>query len=182
MIKLIALDLVGVLLREGDVLLDPNEEKIERMFGPNTSDLEFSETVKTAGIEVEDLEKTTKNIIDKLYELRTNDIFSQLRKKYPNITLIIASNHVSYIRDYLQYNFPDADDYIISAEINMMKPNANYYEYILNKFNIKAEEMLFVDDSKINVEGAAKLGIHTIKIDPEDNVYDKIIKLLSRNA
>lgn len=144
MIKLIALDLIGVLLREGDELLNPYENKKEKS--------------------------------------NLNEIFIRLKKEYPNIILVIASNYVSDIRDYLEYNFPDADDYFISSEINKYKPNADFYKHILNEFNIRAKEMLFVDDSQVNVDGAASLGIQTIKIDRYDDVYAKIIELLSINA
>ena len=41
MIKVIAFDLVGVLVREKDIDLTPEEDKIERKFGPNLSDADF---------------------------------------------------------------------------------------------------------------------------------------------
>ena len=40
MIKVIAFDLVGVLLGENDNYLTINEDKIERLFGKNKNDLE----------------------------------------------------------------------------------------------------------------------------------------------
>ena len=46
MIKVIAFDLVGVLVTESDVELTPEEEKLERMFGDNYSDLDYSKEAR----------------------------------------------------------------------------------------------------------------------------------------
>ena len=41
MIKVIAFDLVGVLITEKDIILNDTEEKIERLFGANESDEDY---------------------------------------------------------------------------------------------------------------------------------------------
>jgi hypothetical protein len=41
MIKMIAFDLVGVLVSEKDIELTEVENKLERMFGPNINDSDF---------------------------------------------------------------------------------------------------------------------------------------------
>ena len=46
MIKVIAFDLVGVLVREKDIEMTNIEEQIERLFGPNMSDFEYLEKAK----------------------------------------------------------------------------------------------------------------------------------------
>lgn len=38
MIKIIAFDLVGVLVHENDIVLSQIEEKLEKLFGPNLDD------------------------------------------------------------------------------------------------------------------------------------------------
>ena len=67
------------------------------------------------------------------------------------------------------------DGIIISAEINMIKPNKNFYEYILNKYKIKSNELLFLDDNINNIEEANKLGISTIKVNKDTDLYSEII-------
>ena len=44
-VKLIMLDLVGVLIFEKDNVLNDKEDKIERLFGPNLSDEEDRKSV-----------------------------------------------------------------------------------------------------------------------------------------
>ena len=51
------------------------------------------------------------------------------------------------------------DGMVISYEIHMLKPDPAIFRYTLEKFGIRAEETLFVDDNLHNVEAAAELGI-----------------------
>ena len=46
MIKVIAFDLVGVLVNERDIVLSNEEEKLERLFGPNLSDGDYLRAAK----------------------------------------------------------------------------------------------------------------------------------------
>ena len=51
------------------------------------------------------------------------------------------------------------DGLVFSAEVGMAKPDREIYEYVLNTFSLKAEECIFVDDFKENIEAAEALGI-----------------------
>ena len=51
------------------------------------------------------------------------------------------------------------DGTIISADVGVMKPGAEYYLRALNKFGLKAEECFFVDDVPANIEGAHYCGM-----------------------
>ena len=44
-------------------------------------------------------------------------------------------------------------------------PNADIFNYLLNKFNLKAAETVFIDDNKNNTEGSIKAGINSILFD-----------------
>lgn len=63
-----------------------------------------------------------------------------------------------------EYKFPifkEFDGIVYSAPIKLLKPNPKIYEYILNKFNLNAQECLFIDDTETNLTAAARFGIHT---------------------
>ena len=47
--------------------------------------------------------------------------------------------------------------YVVSCDIHMLKPNEDIYKHILEKYNLKAEDCLFIDDADKNAEGAKKL-------------------------
>lgn len=82
-------------------------------------------------------------------------MFKKIKNKYNNIKIIIATNHVPFIRNFIgeAFGVEYLDDIIISAEIHKIKPNSDFYEYILNKYNINAKELLFLDDNIDNING-----------------------------
>lgn len=172
MIKVIAFDLVGVLVREKDIELNEIESKIERLFGPNISDLEYLEKAKL--IFSGDIISITKDLVNKLYEVKDKNLINKIKKDFPNIKIVIATNHVSFIRDFIEKEFI-VDDIIISSDVNMIKPNSCFYNYLLDKYKIEASELLFLDDNVENIDGAYKLGINTIKVDKNTNIYEEIL-------
>lgn len=175
MIKLIAFDLVGVLVREKDIELSTIEDKLERLFGPNLSDEEYLKKASFIAKNENAIDITNK-IINKLYEPREENLLSKIKNECPNVKIIIATNHVSYIKQYIEKTFPEIDDIIISAEINKIKPNFDFYEYILDKYEINPDEMLFLDDNKDNVLAAESLTIPGIVVSNSISIYDEIIK------
>ena len=74
MIKLIACDFVGVLATEKDVVLTPKEEYLERLFGPNKSDLDYIKKGRKVINEDSLLIQTTKDLIEKIYQINHKDI------------------------------------------------------------------------------------------------------------
>ena len=181
MIKVIAFDLIGVLAFEKDISLTKEEEFLERMFGPNMSDADYLFSARKIISKDSIIMNLTENLINKLYEVKNPDVFKKLKEKYPKIKLIIATNHVSYIRDFVGKSFiiDYLDDLLISSEIHKIKPNKDFYEYILNKYNIKPNELLFIDDNSNNIESANNLGINTIKYNKNDDIYIKIDKIVN---
>jgi putative hydrolase of the HAD superfamily len=48
---------------------------------------------------------------------------------------------------------------VVSAEIGMLKPDPAIFRHALEKFNLIAEETVFFDDVKANVDGASSIGM-----------------------
>jgi 2-haloacid dehalogenase len=53
-------------------------------------------------------------------------------------------------------------DIVVSGDEKMMKPDPAIYRLALDRFGLRPEEAVFVDDNRDNVAGAAALGIHGI--------------------
>lgn len=53
-----------------------------------------------------------------------------------------------------------------SAEINMVKPDKNIYEYVVARTGFSPSNILFFDDKTENLESAAKLGYKTYLVKP----------------
>ena len=57
------------------------------------------------------------------------------------------------------------DGTVISAILGICKPDRRIYDYLLFKYNLKAEECIFIDDLPANIEAANAVGIHGILFD-----------------
>ena len=180
MIKAIAFDFVGVLVWEKEIPMTEIEDKIERLFGDLISDDQFIHNARNIIKDKEEIISTAKWIIEKLYEIKNPTLFSEIKTLYPNIKILIASNHVSYIRTFIENNFETKfiNDIIISAEIRRCKPNPDFFQYILNSQKIQPSELLFLDDSTRHIEWAKKIWICTIKVEKEMNLLKEIKKVI----
>ena len=175
MIKVIAFDLVCVLLGENDYELNYNEDKIERLFGKNKSDEEvISEAVKLTNLSKDEVIKIIKEIIMNIYDVKVD--VRKIKDKHKEVKLFVASNHVSYIKDFLNEKFVNIfDDVIISSDINAYKPDKKFYEVLIKRSNVKPNEILFLDDRLENVEAAIKCEINSEQV-KEFNVLEIIDK------
>lgn len=54
------------------------------------------------------------------------------------------------------------DGTLISADELLTKPEREIYELFLERFGLKAEECVFIDDNTVNAEGAYRCGLHPI--------------------
>jgi putative hydrolase of the HAD superfamily len=67
------------------------------------------------------------------------------------------------------YSFLDLfDGIVISSRIHKLKPDEEIFEYLLNRYGLVAEETIFIDDTDVNLIGAAKLGIQPIRFENPD--------------
>lgn len=67
------------------------------------------------------------------------------------------------------------DGYVVSADLHIIKPDERIYRYLLGKYDLKAEESLFIDDREDNVQGAENVGIKGFVF---RNNYDELGRLL----
>ncbi len=52
------------------------------------------------------------------------------------------------------------DGIVVSSDVHLIKPDIKIYRYFLEKYGLKAEECLFIDDREENVSGAGAAGMH----------------------
>ncbi|CAN1537568.1 COG1011 Predicted hydrolase (HAD superfamily) [Rhabdaerophilaceae bacterium] len=63
---------------------------------------------------------------------------------------------------------------IVSGEEGLLKPDPAIYALFLSRFGKRAEECLFMDDSRANIDAAAALGFATIHVTPETNLLAEV--------
>jgi len=116
-------------------------------------------------------------------EITEPELFKTIKENYPEIKIVVATNNASCIRDFIgkSFGYQYVDDFFISREMNKIKPDPDYFEHILNKFNIKSEEMLFLDDSLVNITSAKDIGINVIKVEKDTKLIETVINWLEAN-
>ena len=95
-------------------------------------------------------------------------------KESSKYKLILLSNtnalHIDRVQEQVSFykDFKNSfDTFYLSHEINLAKPNVDIFEFVLNENNLKADECLFIDDNKDNIETAKNLGLKTWHINPK---------------
>lgn len=58
-------------------------------------------------------------------------------------------------------------DELVSKDVYLLKPDPAINQASLNKFHLKAESCLFLDDKKENIEGYRQVGVLGIRFDRE---------------
>jgi FMN phosphatase YigB (HAD superfamily) len=105
-------------------------------------------------------------------------------KKY---RLFLLSNtndlHISWIQKNWgmeQYNAFKIcfEQFYLSHEVNLRKPNNNIYEFVLTTNDLAPKETLFIDDTKENTDAAKALGIHIWNLKPGK---EDVLELLTKN-
>lgn len=111
------------------------------------------------------------------------NVLHDLKNKKYNIYLLSNNNKetANYLRKLDFYQDISGDVY--SCDYNVIKPNIEIYNILLNKFNLIPQECLFIDDDQDNIETATKLGIKSIKynLDNYNALNLKINNFIDKN-
>lgn len=176
-IKAIAFDLGGVLMEENDYPLSATEKILEKQFGKiNTNEAYYTWAQQTTNLSEEEIKIMVEDIIVNIYDIREYDIFDRL----PKIKLAIASNHISAINkriDNMELR-EKFDCILISADSGVEKPNKDFYEKLITDLKEKSENILFVDDSKENIEAAKEMWLSVLQYDRSKSLTQEILNSL----
>jgi len=136
---------------------------------------------------IENFPKLSKETLVDIWNIILKDFpkyrldFLQDIKKTSKYNLILLSNtnalHIDFIKTHVPFfeEFKNCfDHFYLSHEINLIKPNPDIFEFVLNEN--KASECLFIDDNADNIKTANHLNINTWHINPETedvvNLFD----------
>jgi HAD superfamily hydrolase (TIGR01509 family) len=68
-----------------------------------------------------------------------------------------------YARLRIRHGFWDVfRGIVISGEVRMIKPEPEVFTHLLQRFDLRAQESIFIDDLPVNIEAARRVGLHTI--------------------
>ena len=138
---------------EDGVLLFPEYENEIRMFYDRWVEMLAGEITGTV------------TILKKLVEIRNYKVVALTN--WSAETFPIALERF----DFLQW----FEGIVVSGEEKTRKPFDAIFNLTLNRFNIKAENSIFIDDNLRNIEAAKKLGINGLLFESPDKLYKQLL-------
>lgn len=74
---------------------------------------------------------------------------------------------------------PLVDGGVISYEVQSVKPEPGIYRALLEKYRLKAEECVFLDDREENIQAAKTLGFHGIVVESQEQARKELEKTIA---
>ena len=107
------------------------------------------------------------------------DLVRQLKDQY-QVGILSNTNEIHIEAVYAQLqaehslvNFDSIFDWVFySHEMGLAKPNQDIYQQLLLELGTTANRVLFFDDLKANVEGAASIGIQAVQVTGPTTIFD----------
>ena len=104
------------------------------------------------------------------------------------LRMALLTNNVREWEPHWRSKLPDIDEIfevvVDSAFVGMRKPERGIYELTLEQLGdgVHAEQCVFVDDTDVNCDAAAELGMQAVRFRDSDQAIAELEELLSREA
>ncbi len=72
----------------------------------------------------------------------------------------------------------ELDGGILSYKVHQIKPDPKIYQTLMERYGLKAEESVFLDDSPANIETARELGMQGILVTSQEQAVEALDQLL----
>lgn len=98
--------------------------------------------------------------------------------------IYLLSNLSCDAADYIKKRydlFDQVDGYVLSCDVNYIKPDKKIYQILLDNYHLKPHESVFLDDLKDNVESAKALGMYGIQVVDEDKALKELYEVIEED-
>ena len=189
-IEVVLLDLGGVMLRLHDPLetfgIDlPNEEFLEKwLLSDSVRELEKGEvspqTFASSIVQEFGLPYSSQEFMQR-FERWPDALFDGV----PNLLQAVAANHrlallsntnaIHWERDDIEGRLqPLIESVFLSYRTGLMKPEAAAFDDVLNRLNVAAKRVLFLDDNTLNVNAARECGMQAMLTRGFDSLVENL--------
>lgn len=128
--------------------------------------LYHKEWMKTMGEEIPGMFELIKDLKENGYPIIygltnwSNETFPMVQKQYKIFSLI--------------------DNIVCSGDEKLLKPDPKIYQILLDRYNLKAEESVFIDDNVNNVKGAIDMGMKSIRFVNAEQLRKDLDELINQ--
>ena len=92
------------------------------------------------------------------------ELLAAMRGRY-RIASVSNTNEIHWARFSNAWSLPQAFHHNFPSHlVGKLKPDTDYFLHVLEAVGAPAHRVLFIDDNAINVDAAARLGIHTRRV------------------
>jgi putative hydrolase of the HAD superfamily len=97
--------------------------------------------------------------------------------------LFALTDNIKEILDHLYARYPffgRFEGIISSSHVGCLKPDPKIYQYLLQKYQLRAEECFFIDDLEKNIQGAHAVGMQGAILS-DQNSWNTIFEMINAN-
>jgi putative hydrolase of the HAD superfamily len=135
---------------------------------------------RRTGLSLADVSALMQTVKDSLLPIpETVELIEELSAQ--DVPLYCLSNMSSTTSDHLRARhsvFGAFRGIVISAEIQLIKPDPAIFEHVVERFSLSPEETVFIDDHPPNIESAHRLGFKTLLFSDPTQCRETLRKLL----
>ena len=172
---------------EIDQILDPCHQKgiIGDMEEGKVSADEFRQYIverSREGVTGEDVDRAFCRILSKIDPYKI-DMLRELSRKY-DIYMLSNNNPIASKRAsemFAQAGFTMEEDFrkcFMSYKMKMLKPSEGFYKAVIADIGLPTGEMLFIDDSKANVDASIAAGLPAVWYEPGSDLRKVVTESL----
>lgn len=108
------------------------------------------------------------------------DILHQLKDQGFALYGLTNWSAETFPRVYKEYDFfAFFDGIVVSGEEKLIKPDAAIFNVLLQRYQLKADESIFIDDNYANIQAADALGFKTIHFVNAEKTKEQLQSLLA---
>ena len=152
-----------------------SQSAIQAMKGEITANAHWNAVQKSLGLSDVELERVrTEFWAGDVLDLDLVNFLRDLRGKY---AVILLSNAWDDLRQMIVDEFQIEnvfDRLVISAEIGLVKPDLEIFQWLISQLGIEPSAAVFVDDFLHNVEGAQAAGMQAIHFRSPDQALEEL--------
>jgi len=196
-IKALIWDMEGVLMLtdENDIsltvakALNAPYEKVREIYFSDTNDKvdlgeitmdQFNEYV----LDTLQISRDKKRLLEDVFNEKAyidEDLLKQIVQMSKEYKIGLLSNYSNDLRPRIENEWAIGsafDEIIISCEVGVVKPDPAIFNLMLDRLSVKADESVFIDDRIKNIDGAKKMGFHTIFFTSREQALEELALIL----
>jgi epoxide hydrolase-like predicted phosphatase len=164
-------------------------EKVRKIYFSDTNDKvdlgeitmdQFNEYV----LDTLQISRDKKHLLEEVFNEKAyidEDLLKQVVEMGREYKIGLLSNYSNNLRPRIEKEWAIGDvfdEIIISCEVGMVKPDPAIFNLMLDRLGVKADESVFIDDRIKNIDGAKKMGLHTVFFTSKKQALEELALIL----